>query len=305
MPYDILTLKKVVSYLEVNFMKLFVTDLDGTLLASDHTLSPYSLASLNSAMENGLPVCIATGRSYSDILEIIKDFKIRPYIISSNGASIYDNNGKKIYSISIPKEQVKDIIQYLQGQNLEYEVADDDYTYITKEGLGILHKELEDVGALDSDKKKELEQDILGLVLSQGNLKVVEDMETLLNSIDSGNSVSSISAYLNKIHKAMEYFTMDKRIRTFSSWKYNFEMTSRKTSKGIALTHLCEILQIDLQDVAAIGDNYNDLSMIKVAGIKGAMGNGVEHIKAMADYLAPTNDEDGAVKFLQHLTEKE
>jgi len=305
MPYDILTLKKVVSYLEVNFMKLFVTDLDGTLLASDHTLSPYSLASLNSAMENGLPVCIATGRSYSDILEIIKDFKIRPYIISSNGASIYDNNGKKIYSISIPKEQVKDIIQYLQGQNLEYEVADDDYTYITKEGLGILHKELEDVGALDSAKKKELEQDILGLVLSQGNLKVVEDMETLLNSIDSGNSVSSISAYLNKIHKAMEYFTMDKRIRTFSSWKYNFEMTSRKTSKGIALTHLCEILQIDLQDVAAIGDNYNDLSMIKVAGIKGAMENGVEHIKAMADYLAPTNDEDGAVKFLQHLTEKE
>lgn len=103
----------------------------------------------------------------------------------------------------------------------------------------------------------------------------------------------------------MEYFTMDKRIRTFSSWKYNFEMTSSKTSKGIALTHLCQILQIDLQDVAAIGDNYNDLSMIKVAGIKGAMGNGVEHIKAMADYLAPTNDEDGAVKFLQHLTEKE
>ena len=45
--------------------------------------------------------------------------------------------------------------------------------------------------------------------------------------------------------------------------------------------------------------------MIKVAGIKGAMENGVEHIKAMADYLAPTNNEDGAVKFLQHLIEKE
>lgn len=286
-------------------MKLFVTDLDGTLLSSDHTLSPYSLTSLNSAMENGLPVCIATGRSYSDILEIIKDFKIRPYIISSNGASIYDDTGKKIYSISIPKDQVKEIIKYLHGQNLEYEVADDEYTYITKESLDILYKELEDVGSLDSIKKKELEQDILGLVLSQGNLKVVEDMETLLNAITSGNSVSSISAYLNKIHKAMEYFTMDKRIRTFSSWKYNFEMTSSETSKGIALKHLCGILGIDLSDVAAIGDNYNDLSMIKIAGIKGAMGNGVEHIRSMADYLAPTNDEDGAVKFLHHLLNKE
>jgi Cof subfamily protein (haloacid dehalogenase superfamily) len=285
-------------------MKLFVTDLDGTLLSTDHTLSPYSLEALNSAMENGLPVCIATGRSYSDILEIIKDFRIRPYIISSNGASIYDNEGKKIYSISIPKDQVKEIIEYLHGQNLEYEVADDEYTYITKESLDILHKELEDVGSQDSTKKKELEQDILGLVLSQGNLKVVEDMETLLNSIDSGNSVSSISAYLNKIHKTMEYFSMDKRLRTFSSWKYNFEMTSSKTSKGIALEHLCQLLDIELKDVAAIGDNYNDLSMIKIAGIKGAMGNGVEHIKAMADYIAPTNDENGAVKFLESLMEK-
>lgn len=285
-------------------MKLFVTDLDGTLLSTDHTLSPYSLEALNSAMENGLPVCIATGRSYSDILEIIKDFRIRPYIISSNGASIYDNEGKKIYSISIPKDQVKEIIEYLHGQNLEYEVADDEYTYITKESLDILHKELEDVGSQDSTKKKELEQDILGLVLSQGNLKVVEDMETLLNSIDSGNSVSSISAYLNKIHKTMEYFSMDKRLRTFSSWKYNFEMTSSKTSKGIALVHLCQLLDIELKDVAAIGDNYNDLSMIKIAGIKGAMGNGVEHIKAMADYIAPTNDENGAVKFLESLMEK-
>lgn len=285
-------------------MKLFVTDLDGTLLSTDHTLSPYSLEALNNAMENGLPVCIATGRSYSDILEIIKDFRIRPYIISSNGASIYDNEGKKIYSISIPKDQVKEIIEYLHGQNLEYEVADDEYTYITKESLDILHKELEDVGSQDSTKKKELEQDILGLVLSQGNLKVVEDMETLLNSIDSGNSVSSISAYLNKIHKTMEYFSMDKRLRTFSSWKYNFEMTSSKTSKGIALEHLCQLLDIELKDVAAIGDNYNDLSMIKIAGIKGAMGNGVEHIKAMADYIAPTNDENGAVKFLESLMEK-
>lgn len=285
-------------------MKLFVTDLDGTLLSTDHTLSPYSLEALNSAMENGLPVCIATGRSYSDILEIIKDFRIRPYIISSNGASIYDNEGKKIYSISIPKDQVKEIIEYLHGQNLEYEVADDEYTYITKESLDILHKELEDVGSQDSTKKKELEQDILGLVLSQGNLKVVEDMDTLLNSIDSGNSVSSISAYLNKIHKTMEYFSMDKRLRTFSSWKYNFEMTSSKTSKGIALEHLCQLLDIELKDVAAIGDNYNDLSMIKIAGIKGAMGNGVEHIKAMADYIAPTNDENGAVKFLESLMEK-
>jgi len=284
-------------------MKLFVTDLDGTLLNSDHKLSEYSMNAIKTAMDKGIPVCIATGRSYNDILEIISELDVKPYIISSNGASVYNTNGEKMYSISIPKDQVREIITYLKAQNLEFEVADDEYTYITQKGLDILHQELEDVGSVDTKKREELEQDVLGLVLSQGNLKVVPDMEVLLDSIESANSVSSISAYLNKIHKAMERFTMDKRILTFSSWKYNFEMTSSDTSKGIALKHLCEHLRIDLADVAVIGDNYNDLSMIKIAGIKGAMGNAVDNIKSMADFQAPTNDEDGAAKFLYKLME--
>ena len=282
-------------------MKLFVTDLDGTLLNSDHKLSEYSMHAVKTAMEKGIPVCIATGRSYSDILEIIKDLEVKPYIISSNGASVYNTDGHKMYSISIPKDQVKDIITYLKAQNLEFEVADDEYTYITQGGLDLLHQELEDVGSLDTKKKKELEQDVLGLVLSQGNLKVVPTIEDLLERIESANSVSSISAYLNKIHKSMEYFTMDKRILTFSSWKYNFEMTSSDTSKGIALKHLCDHLEIDLSDVAVIGDNYNDLSMIKIAGIKGAMKNGVDNVKSISDFIAPSNDEDGAAKFLYKL----
>ena len=282
-------------------MKLFVTDLDGTLLNSDHKLSEYSMHAIKTAMEKGIPVCIATGRSYSDILEIIKDLEVKPYIISSNGASVYNTDGHKMYSISIPKDQVKDIITYLKAQNLEFEVADDEYTYITQGGLDLLHQELEDVGSLDTKKKKELEQDVLGLVLSQGNLKVVPTIEDLLERIESANSVSSISAYLNKIHMAMEYFTMDKRILTFSSWKYNFEMTSSDTSKGIALKHLCDHLKIDLSDVAVIGDNYNDLSMIKIAGIKGAMENGVDNVKSISDFIAPSNDEDGAAKFLYKL----
>lgn len=284
-------------------MKLFVTDLDGTLLNSDHKLSAYSMNAIKTAMDKGIPICIATGRSYNDILEIISELDVKPYIISSNGASVYNTNGEKMYSISIPKDQVREIITYLKAQNLEFEVADDEYTYITQKGLDILHQELEDVGSVDTKKREELEQDVLGLVLSQGNLKVVPDMEVLLDSIESANSVSSISAYLNKIHMAMEHFTMDKRILTFSSWKYNFEMTSSDTSKGIALKHLCEHLHIDLSDVAVIGDNYNDLSMIKIAGIKGAMGNAVENIKSMADFQAPTNDEDGAAKFLYKLME--
>jgi len=91
---------------------------------------------------------------------------------------------------------------------------------------------------------------------------------------------------------------MNKNLLTFSSWKYNFEVTSSKASKGEALKHLCELKGISLDDVAAIGDNYNDTSMIRIAGIKGAMSNAVDQLLKIADYISDDNDHEGAAKFL-------
>ncbi len=280
-------------------MKLFVTDLDGTLLNSNHELTENSKVALKRALAMNIPVCIATGRSYQDILRIFSDFEVKPYIISSNGASLYDESGEKLHSVSIPIDQVKDIITYLKAHNLQFEVADDEYTYVTRWGIDLLKKELEDVGVQDQTKKKELENDVLGIVLSQGNLKVVSSIDEIIEKVTSANSISSISAYLNKINQAMAYFTMDKRIRTFSSWKYNFEMTSRDTSKGIALKVLCEKLGINLNDVVVAGDNYNDLSMLKIAGYKVAMENAVENVKSIADEVIKSNDDEGVADFLQ------
>lgn len=285
-------------------MKLFVSDLDGTLLNSDHELTEHSKDTLKRAMAMNLPVCIATGRSYRDILQIFEDFEEMPYIISSNGASLYDMNGDKLHGVSIPNEQVEEVVTYLKAHNLQFEVSDDDYTYVTEWGIDLLKKELEDVGDLDQAKKEELENDILGIVMSQGNLKIVSSYEEILNRISGANSISSISAYLNKIQKAAEYFTMDKRIRTFSSWKYNFEMTNRATSKGIALKVLCEKLGVDLEDVVTVGDNYNDLSMLKISGYKVAMENAVPNIKNLADEVIQSNDEEAVALLLNKLLDK-
>lgn len=286
-------------------MKLFVTDLDGTLLNSNHELTPKSIATLKRAMAQGIKVCIASGRSHGDILSLIQGHDLHPYIISSNGASAFDTNGEKIHSIGIPKEQAAEIMRYMQFQNLEFEASMDAYTYVTERGLALLHQEVEDMAGDDPQRKEQLHRDTLGLVLSQSNLVVVPTLEDLLEKIDAVNNISVISAYRNKIRNAMDHFTMDKRLMTFSSWKYNFEVTSSETSKGVALKHLCAKLDIDLKDVAAIGDNYNDLSMIKVAGIKGAMKNAVPQLISISDHLMPDNDHEGAARFLEMLLAKE
>ncbi len=279
-------------------MKLFVTDLDGTLLNSNHELTEPSKIALKRALEMNVSVCIATGRSYQDILQIFSDFEPKPYIISSNGASLYNQEGQKLHGVSIPKDQAKEVMTYLFEHNLQFEISDDEYTYVSTWGIDILKKELEDVGDKDQSKKKELENDILGLVLSQGNLKIVSSIDEMLEKVSAVNSISSLSAYLNKINQAMDYFTMDKRIRTFSSWKYNFEMTNRDTSKGIALKVLCENLGLNLSDVVVAGDNYNDLSMLKIAGYKVAMENAVPNVKSIADVVIKSNDDEGVSTFL-------
>lgn len=282
-------------------MKLFVTDLDGTLLNSDHTCSSYNMDALKKASSMGIKICIASGRSYGDIINLIKGYDLNPYIISSNGASAYDDKGNKIHSISIPKTEAVEILNYLHNRNLQYQASTDKYSYVTQTGLDILHQELEDLGETDTVKKNELYNNVIGLILSQKNLKILPTLDDLLNEIDSVNSIASISAYLHKIKSAMRHFTMDSRLSTFSSVKHNFELTSSKTSKGVALRKLSDKLDIPLSEVAVIGDNYNDISMLKIAGHKGAMGNAVSNVKSLADYIAKSNDEHGVAEFLNSL----
>ena len=81
-------------------------------------------------------------------------------------------------------------------------------------------------------------------------------------------------------------------------------MTSRDTSKGIALKVLSEQLGISLEDVVVVGDNYNDLSMLKIAGYKVAMANAVENVKSLADEVIKSNDEEGVADFLQRLLDE-
>ena len=279
------------------FMRLFVTDLDGTLLDSEHKSTELGMETLRKAIDSGIEVCIASGRSYADIMGKISGYGISPYIISSNGASLHDKDGKKLMTTSIPIDEAAAAMKYLEDHSLEFEASTDEYTYVTQGSIDLLKQELEDLGK-DSEKREQLYKDVLGLVLSQGNLKIVPTLDDILASIDHANTISSISAYKHKIRSGMDHFSMNKNLLTFSSWKYNFEVTSSKASKGAALKRLCELKGISLDDVAAIGDNYNDTSMIRIAGIKGAMSNSVDQLLKIADYISDDNDHDGVAKFL-------
>ncbi|OJT75988.1 hydrolase, partial [Clostridioides difficile] len=109
------------------------------------------------------------------------------------------------------------------------------------------------------------------------------------------------SENVDSLREAKEEFKKQEDLEVVSSGKINFEVMSKGTSKGIAVKKFCDILGIDSEEVICIGDNENDISMIKFAGLGIAMGNATDEVKSMADFVTDTNVNDGVAKALRKI----
>jgi Cof subfamily protein (haloacid dehalogenase superfamily) len=92
---------------------------------------------------------------------------------------------------------------------------------------------------------------------------------------------------------------LEGKISVMRSKPFFLELTNSEVDKGKSLNHLIQILGIRQDEVIAVGDGYNDLPMIKFAGLGVAMGNAPEEIKQQADYVTATNNEDGVAKVVE------
>ena len=99
--------------------------------------------------------------------------------------------------------------------------------------------------------------------------------------------------------------TLGDGVRYFRSTPIYLEFVEKSVSKGSALLRLCEMLGVDPAQTVAFGDEENDRPMLRAAGLGVAMGNAVPEIKAEADAVTSSNEEDGVAKFIEHLLEME
>ena len=84
-------------------------------------------------------------------------------------------------------------------------------------------------------------------------------------------------------------------------WNDNVEIMNAGSSKGNAVKFLCELLNIDKEEIIAFGDNYNDISMLEYVGMGVAMGNAEEDVKKIASYITESNTESGVAKAIDDL----
>ena len=256
-------------------IKLFATDLDGTLLLSGKPISKENIKAAKLAEEKGVTVTIATGRMYQAALPIARALEIDAPIITYNGALIKSVSGKTLYENYIAEDLAQEVIKISRSKNWHLQLYSDDKLYYAEEN--------------DFSKKYKSVQNISGNAVGwDGLLDHTAKITKLLSYSPSKTETKTRRDFFENEFK--------KYVTVTSSTDYFAEMTNLGVSKASGLKELAKILGVSIEETMAIGDADNDLPMLKAAGKSIAMGNAAPHVKEAADFVTANCEDNGFAK---------
>ena len=284
--------------------KLIAIDLDGTLLNSYGQVSEKNKMVLNDAIEQGIEVVLASGRSSNSIKNIATDLKNAKYIICGNGSLIYDLQKEEIiYDKFIEKKKALQIIQICEQNSIYYNVYTENMVIAKTLDNNVLFYHQENANKSDSKKTK--------INLVENIYEYVDNLENenILKFTISDKSSIIFNSIIKKLREIKNIDVLDvahmsrKIIKSgteeISLEYYYTEITSENVDKWNAIIWLAKNLNINESEIMAIGDNVNDKLMIQNAGLGVAMGNSAPYIKEIADEVVATNNEDGVAEAVE------
>lgn len=282
--------------------KLIATDLDGTLLNRESRISQKNLEAIKHAQALGIEVVVATGRAQFDVKKIFENTGMNPWIIGTNGATIHQPNGELFHAVPLNEKDVIDITSWLEQEDFYYEVFSDESIFTPNKGRELLAIEIDRVKSANPDINIGELQNAAQKQFSQTGFSFIQSYKDLLKADTDIYNILAFSFDEEKLEKGWGKFKSRNDLTLVKSAKHNFELEHLDASKGLALKRLANKLNIHLDNTAAIGDSYNDLSMLKIAGRSAAMENADQEIKNACHEVAFTNDEDGVAHFIYSLT---
>lgn len=262
---------------------MIVVDLDDSLLGNDLKISKENKKALKSAMDKGLLVTIATGRMLSSALPYIRELNIDIPVITYQGAYIKDTlTGETLTKTTLPMMYAKQLIEECKKDDLYIQAyVEDNYYFAHDNEYSQLYHRLSGIKGIEvGDLETFLKEEPIKMLI----IDVPYRISTFRNKFDA--------LYGEHIQIAIS--------------KPNYlEITHIDATKGRALEHLALMLGIAREEVIAIGDSYNDISMLDYAGLGVAMGNAPDEVKAHAQYVTKGNDEDGVAEVVKMYVLKE
>ena len=255
--------------------RLLVLDLDGTLTNSKKEISPRNLRTLLRLQQSGVRLVLASGRPTYGIAPLAEQLQMKEhngYILSYNGGEIIDwNTGELLYKNLLPDDVLPILYQTATDSEESILTEHPDDEYVQKEAF------------LNKMQVRRIDNFLRETPRPLPKCLIVGNPEQLIKT------------------EAELSLRLQRQISVYRSEPYFLELVPLGIDKARSLAVLLEKLGMTREEMAAMGDGYNDLSMIKFAGLGIAMENAQEPVKAAADCIAPSNDEDGvAIAIEQH-----
>ncbi len=259
-------------------IKMVATDVDGTILRYSGEFTPEVIDCIKSLDNNGIKVVIVTGRMHKSAKKIADQLGLKNAIVSYQGALVRENTTEQetLYERHIPTETAFKIIDWAHNENIHMNLYMNDNLYVEKEDE-ITHKYAEYQKIPFTAKPfSELELDNIN--------------KLVLIDYDNPERVTRLTKKLQEdfpelfIVKSCDFFC---------------EVCHKEATKGDGLRALQKLYGISQEETLTIGDHNNDIDLLKAGGVKVAMGNGTDELKAVADYVTDTVDNNGFVRAIE------
>lgn len=256
-------------------IKLVATDIDGTILIPEGEFTQGVKDCVRKLCAQGIKVVLVTGRMNAAAKLIAKDLGLETPVVSYQGGLV-TYNGETLYERYLTKDQTERVLNWAKQENIHINLYNDDILYSEKACYEVqrycnnLHTHYE-IKAFDEINKNKINK-LLAI---------------------NYNEPEKIDRYEKELPEIFPDLYIVK------STPYFLEFSNKEASKSCAVRFLQEHWGLKQDEILTIGDQNNDIELLKAGGIKIAMGNATEELKKQADYITDTVYNDGFVKAIE------
>lgn len=257
-------------------IKMIATDIDGTIANGKAEFSQAVRDCIKKLENYGVKVVLVTGRMHSSAIHVANDLGLKTPIISYQGGLIKDITGKTLYKKNLNSNYAKKIIKWAKENKIHINLYIDDVLYVEEDNETV---------------RKYTNGKFINYSVRKFDDMEIKNVNKVL-AIDF-NDAERVTNWVNELQAKYPDLYIVK------STPYFCEIGSNEAKKSLGVEFLANLWGIKREEILTIGDQNNDIDLIKAGGIGVAMGNGTPELKKCADFITDTVDNDGFVKAVE------
>lgn len=250
-----------------NMIKMFVSDIDGTMMQHGGFIDEQDIAALRSLAKQNVILCFASGRLDNEIANLMQAVNTNFHRISVNGVFVYTHENKQLLSATFDSSILPDLLA-MTNEEPYFRYVSDEHNYYIEEKTPFIH---------------ELEQQVTMTSVEEPHLLEKIDDTIFPNKISVGGTKESLQLLQKKIDEKFHG-----KVSTFISAEQCLDVMPPNISKGSAISVLLKEFQLQPEEIACIGDSYNDIPMFSLTPHSFAMSQADDAVKEHAHYVVNT-----------------